>query len=111
MPKPDPEGLDGERSGRRPRLGLNLAAQDADASPMTMIDETGHQADWEEGVDAESETARLRAKVAFLAMQKDYWWQRSAEHAEALRSAETENLRLRETLDELRARRIIRTLS
>ncbi|HEX3981063.1 MAG TPA: hypothetical protein VHW93_07560 [Acidimicrobiales bacterium] len=111
MPKPDPEGLDGERSGRRPRFGLNLAAQGADASPMTIIDETAHRADWEEAGDAESEMARLQAKVAFLAMQKDYWWQRSAEHAEALRAAETENLRLRETLDELRARRIIRTLS
>lgn len=111
MPKPDPEGLDGERSGPGPRLGLNLAAQGADTSPMTIIDETAHQADWEDGDDTESEMAQLRAKVSFLAMQKDYWWQRSAEHAEALRAAEGENLRLRETLAELQARRIIRTLS
>jgi uncharacterized membrane protein len=78
---------------------------------MAIIDETAHQPDWDEDVDTESEMARLRAKVSFLAMQKDYWWQRSAEHAEALRAAESENLRLRETVTELQVRRIIRTLS
>ena len=40
----------------------------------------------------------LRAKVAVLAMQKDYWWQRSVEHASALRAAEAEVARLREAL-------------
>lgn len=46
--------------------------------------------------EAERELERLRAKVSVLAMQKDYWWQLSVEHASALRVAEAELAGLRE---------------
>jgi hypothetical protein len=109
VPRPDPEGLDDEHSGRPPGFELNPTTGDADTSGVTIIDESAHQAGRRESID-EAELDRLRAKVSFLSMQKDYWWQRSAEHAEALRAAEAENLRLREALTELQARRIIRAL-
>jgi hypothetical protein len=112
--KPDPEGLGHERSGRRSGPAgpvLNLSAEHADTSGVTIIDGTTQQADWNKSNEPESEIERLRAKVSFLAMQKDYWWQRSIEHAEALHLAESENDRLRQSLTELQARRIIRTLS
>ncbi|MGD0310930.1 MAG: hypothetical protein ABSC90_00550 [Acidimicrobiales bacterium] len=110
MPKPDSEGLDDERPGRRSGPELNLATEDADRSAVTIIDGTAHRAEGKE-TDPESEIDHLRAKVSFLAMQKDYWWQRSIEHAEALRVAESENARLSQSLTELKARRTIRTLS
>lgn len=49
-------------------------------------------------VDAEAEMERLQVKVSLLAVQKDYWQQRSAEHVAELRLAEAEVARLREAL-------------
>ena len=51
--------------------------------------------------EAQRELESLREKVSVLAMQKDYWWQRSVEHASALRVAEAEVASLREAAPDL----------
>ena len=58
-------------------------------------------------IDTEQELEALREKVSLLAMQKDYWHERSAEHADALRAAQAEVAHLNEVLDVLTDRVLV----
>ena len=66
-------------------------------------DETGNR-EWIARHDTDRELKRLQDKVSLLAMQKNYWQQRSAEHLNACRAAEAEVSRLNEALAESKAR-------
>jgi len=99
-----------------PDFGLNVGASTADRSAMASNTDEGVAEDgtWIAAternitarsrrqlatrVDAEGEMERLQEKVSLLVMQKDYWQQRSAEHASRLRAAEAEVSRLHEAL-------------
>jgi hypothetical protein len=63
-----------------------------------------HNRKWIAGIDADQEVKRLQERVSLLAMQKNYWQQRSAEHLDACRAAEAEVTRLNEALAESKAR-------
>jgi len=52
----------------------------------------------------DEEVLELRTRIATLAMQKQYWWQRCTEHRDALRVAEAEVEQLREALAQSEAR-------
>jgi hypothetical protein len=60
--------------------------------------------EWIAHIDADQEVKRLQERVSLLAMQKDYWRQRSAEHLNACRAAEAEVTRLNEALADSKAR-------
>jgi hypothetical protein len=53
-------------------------------------------------MDTQVQVRELEDKVSLLAMQKDYWWQRSTEHRSARRIAEAEVARLKEALSSTR---------
>ncbi len=52
----------------------------------------------------DQEVKRLQDKVALLAMQRNYWQQRSAEHLNACRAAEAKVIRLNRALAQSKAR-------
>jgi hypothetical protein len=99
-----------------PDFGLNADGSSADTSDMASKTDVGVAEDgtWIAAternitarsrrqlatrVDAEAEMERLQEKVSLLVMQKDYWQQRSVEHASRLRAAEAEVARLQEAL-------------
>jgi hypothetical protein len=50
-------------------------------------------------MDTQVQVRKLEDKVSLLAMQKDYWWQRSTEDRSARHLAEAEVRRLKAALD------------
>ena len=102
-----------------PDIRLNVAVVEADTALMTPYEEEQSEpvrTGWLAGLEAahppgrqravvriqtEQELEALRQKVSLLAMQKDYWHERSDEHASALRAAQAEVARLNEVLDVL----------
>jgi uncharacterized protein (DUF934 family) len=103
-----------------PDIRLNVATVEADTAPMTYHEEEQVEvarSGWFAGlesrltrrsrqraairIETEQELDALRQKVSLLAMQKDYWHERSDEHASALRDAQAEVAHLNEVLDVL----------
>ncbi len=103
-----------------PDIRLNVAVVEADTALMTPYEEEQSEpvrTGWLAGlggrltrrgrqravvrIQTEQELEALRQKVSLLAMQKDYWHERSDEHASALRAAQAEVAHLNEVLDVL----------
>jgi hypothetical protein len=90
-----------EHSGHSRRVGR----PDSRTEGTPLADgEQDRNREWIVRTGADQEVKRLQEKVSLLAMQRNYWQHRSAEHLSACRSAEAEVTRLNEALAESKAR-------